>query len=187
MSEVSFRTASSDEELRQILALQQSNLEEGLHPQEVADQGFVTVRHDFELLRDMNGAAPHVVAVSDGQVVGYALAMVRAFEDRIPILKPMYAMLGQLEYQGQPVNEVPYLIMGQVCVDKGFRGKGVFGGLYQALRQQYSNDYAMTITEIARRNGRSIRAHEKVGFELLHRYTADDGEVWDLVVWDWRK
>jgi GNAT superfamily N-acetyltransferase len=187
MKPVSYRTASSDEDLHQILALQQRNLEEGLSPREVRDQGFVTVRHDFALLRSMNDAAPHIIAVSDGQVVGYALVMLRSFRDRIPILQPMFATLGRLTYRERPVNGYHYCIMGQVCIDKPWRGQGVFGGLYQALRRHYSEEYDLVITEVAQRNGRSIRAHEKVGFELLHRYPAADGEVWDLILWDWQK
>ena len=187
IQEVSFRAASTDEELRQILALQQRNLEEELKPREVQGQGFVTVRHDFDLLRAMNDAAPHVIAVSGGRVVGYALVMLRTFRDRIPILQPMFRTLGQLTYRERPANGYHYFIMGQVCIDRPLRGEGVFGGLYQALRQHYSEEYDLIITEVARRNGRSIRAHEKVGFELLHRYPAADGEVWDLIVWDWRK
>jgi hypothetical protein len=186
MPEPTYRAAASDEDLRQILALQRKNLEDSLDPAEVVEQGFVTVRHDFEILRDMNDAARHVVAVSGGEVVGYALAMAPAFETRIPILQPMFAMLRQLEYQGRPLESYPYFVMGQVCVAKPFRGSGAFAGMYEALRREHSGTFEMVITEIAQRNTRSIRAHAKVGFELLHRFRAEDGEVWDVVVWDWR-
>jgi RimJ/RimL family protein N-acetyltransferase len=47
------------------------------------------------------------------------------------------------------------------------------------------DSYDFVITEIATRNTRSIRAHEKVGFQLLHRFK-DDKEEWDVVIWDWR-
>ncbi len=185
MGDLVFCTASTDEELEQILSLQHRNVEENLSSEEVASQGFVTVHHDLELLRDMNRAEPQVIATSDGQVVGYALVMLRAFEDRVPILKPMCDMLSGLTYDGRPVDETHYFIMGQVCVDKPVRGKGVFGGMYRKMQELYSRRYDMVITEVARRNTRSIRAHEKVGFELLHRYLDSDGEEWDVILWDW--
>ena len=185
MSDVVFRTASSDEDLEQILALQRRNVEESLDPDEVRQQGFVTVRHHLDLLRDMNRAEPQVIASHDDRVVGYALVMLRAFEERIPILAPMYDMLSRLTYKGIPVDEYNYFIMGQVCVDKSMRGKNVFSGMYLRMRELYSPRYDMVITEVARRNTRSIRAHQKVGFELLHRYTDSDGEEWDVVLWDW--
>jgi RimJ/RimL family protein N-acetyltransferase len=46
------------------------------------------------------------------------------------------------------------------------------------------SSYDFVLTEIATRNTRSIRAHEKVGFQLLHRFS-DEKEQWDIVVWDW--
>lgn len=185
MSEPVFGIATKDEDLEQVLSLQRRNVEESLSPQEVARQGFVTVRHDLELLRDMNRAEPHVIATSDGQVVGYALVMVRAFEERVPILAPMYDMLSRLTYNGKPMDDYNYFIMGQVCVDKPMRGRDIFGGMYCQMRETYSHKYDMVITEVSCRNTRSIRAHEKVGFKLLHRYRDSDEEEWDVILWDW--
>lgn len=186
MSNAIFCTASTDEQLEQILDLQRRNLEENLSAEDAAGDGFVTVRHDLELLRDMNRAEAHVIALHENRVVGYALVMLRTFDDRIPILKPMYAILSGLNYHGKPLDNYRYFIMGQVCVDKAFRGKGVFAGMFREMREQYSGLYDLVITEVAVRNVRSVRAHEKVGFKLLHRYRDPDGEGWDLIVWDWR-
>jgi len=185
-AEISFGPAVSDRDLEGILALQRRNVEESLSPEKVARDGFVTVRHDLDLLRDMNRDSPHAVARSGGQVVGYALMMRRAFEERIPILAPMYERLERILHDGRPMSAYRYFIMGQVCVDELFRGRGVFEGLYAELRRLHEGDYEMVVTEVARRNGRSIRAHEKVGFGLLHRYCDSAGEEWDVVVWDWR-
>jgi RimJ/RimL family protein N-acetyltransferase len=45
--------------------------------------------------------------------------------------------------------------------------------------------YDFVITEIATHNTRSLRAHEKVGFRLLHNYT-DATDEWDVVLWNWQ-
>lgn len=182
-----FRTASTDAELEQILALQRENVEESLSREEVVDGGFVSVRHDLALLRDMNQAEAHLIAVADGRVVGYALVMMREFEDRIPFLTPMYDMLSRLTYDGRPIDDHRYFIMGQVCVDKPFRGSGAFAGMFRKMAELYAARFDFVVTEVACRNARSIRAHERVGFELLHRYQDSDGEEWDLIVWDWRE
>jgi hypothetical protein len=182
---ISFGIATGDGELEQILALQRRNVEEALAPAAVRSQGFVTVRHDLALLRDMNAAAGHVVARHGGRVVGYALVMLPSFEERIPILAPMVARLRALEIDGRPLREVPYFIMGQVCVDAAFRGSGAFAGMYHELRRRHARDYELVVTEVARRNTRSVRAHEKVGFRLLERYRHAGGEEWDVIGWDW--
>jgi len=106
-------------------------------------------------------------------------------EERVPALGHMHARLRELSFGGRPLGELRYFIMGQVCVDKAFRGRGVFAGMYRKMRELYSAAYDMVVTEVARRNTRSIRAHEKVGFELLERYRDSSGEQWDLIVWDW--
>ncbi len=186
MSALAFGAASSDRDLEQILALQRRYAREHLGAEELAADGFLTVRHDFELLRDMNDAQAHVVAWAEGRVVAYALSMLRSFDERIPILKPMYAVLDELAFDGRPLRDLRYFIMGQVCVDKPYRGTGAFEGLYGKMRELYAPAYDLLITEVSRSNGRSIRAHAKVGFELLHRHPDPQGEEWDLIVWDWR-
>ena len=180
-----FGVATGDGELEQILALQKKNVEEALAPEEVVSQGFVTVRHDLGLLREMNDAAGHVVARAGGRVVGYALVMLASFEERIPVLAPMVERLRALEFHGRPLSELRYFIMGQVCVAEAFRGSGAFAGMYEELRRRYSPSYDLVVTELARRNTRSSRAHEKVGFEVLQRYRHAGGEEWDVIGWDW--
>lgn len=47
---IEFTTATNPTELLQILELQQQNLPEKLSETDKKEQGFVTVRHDLELL-----------------------------------------------------------------------------------------------------------------------------------------
>ncbi|MEM7306085.1 MAG: GNAT family N-acetyltransferase [Planctomycetota bacterium] len=178
--------ASSDDDLRDILALQTANLERELSPDDARSQGFVTLRHDLDALRDMNRAEPHVVARSAGRVVGYALVMLPRFWERVPELAHMRALLAERTHRGRPIEELRYFIMGQVCVDRAFRGRGVFAALYAHMHALYAGRYDAVVTEAATRNTRSVHAHAKVGFELLHRYATPAGESWDLILWDWR-
>ncbi len=182
---VTFELASSDHQLEQILALQQCNIEGSQEQQTSASDGFVTVQHSMALLRAMNDATAHVIAVADGQVVGYALSMLGRFADQVPIIKPMFARLQTLRWQGRLVTEHSILIMGQVCVDLSHRGSGAFDGLYQHMRHCYHHQFDFLVTEIATRNRRSVAAHERVGFELMERYEDHHDEQWDLVAWDW--
>jgi RimJ/RimL family protein N-acetyltransferase len=56
---------------------------------------------------------------------------------------------------------------------------------YKAYRNFYGHKYDFAITEIASSNPRSIRAHEKVGFENIHSYKGPDETEWIVVAWDW--
>lgn len=173
-------------DIHQILELQRLNLPTSITSEELEDQGFVTVRHNLELLVDMNTAEPQIIAKDQNQVVGYALVMLSSFAQRVPVLMPMFELLDTLLYKEKRLAECTYYVVGQVCVAKSHRGQGVFDGMYAQHRRQMSDRYDFVITEIASRNQRSLRAHARVGFEIIHRFTAPDGEEWDIVLWDWK-
>ncbi|SDL48747.1 L-amino acid N-acyltransferase YncA [Catalinimonas alkaloidigena] len=180
------RLAHTQRDLEGILNLQRLNLPAALSSEELAQQGFVTVQHDLPLLQRMHAAAPSVVAVDDaGEVVSYCLAMLPAFRDDVPVLRPMFQLLDGLSFQNERLGDTTYLVCGQVCVGKPVRGQGAFDRMYAHLQAQYQLQFRYMVTEIAARNARSLRAHARVGFVPFHRYTAPDGEVWDIVGWDW--
>lgn len=181
--EYRIRAASSDEDLRQILALQAANLPEALEPGEREEQGFVTLVHDLPLLRAMNTPWPHIIATEEGrdEVVAYALVMLHAMRSRLPALGPMFDRLGRLDYRGRPLGGYRSYIMGQVCVARAHRGRGLVGRLYDEHRARMSPHFDLMITEIDRANPRSMRAHEKAGFEVIDEYRSDGGNEWLIV------
>ena len=174
--------ASSDEHLRGILALQQLNLPVNISAEEAADQGFVTVVHNFDILRRMNEAGAHTIAVDGDRVVGYALTMLPRFRVEIPVLAPMFERLDHLDWHGRPLHQTPYFVMGQVCVAKECRGMGVFDKLYSGLKKFNADRFEMVATEISSRNTRSLRAHARVGFETMLEFSeTEGGELWVIV------
>lgn len=179
-----FTQAATDAHLLGILRLQQLNLPKNISRDEALEQGFVTVEHDFDILKAMNDAEPHVIALDEtGEVVGYALVMLADFGAKIPVLVPMFELLNGLEIDEKRLGETRFFAMGQVCVDKNRRGQGIFGGLYAEMGRRFHGKYDWVVTEIAVRNTRSMRAHEKVGFKTIHFYE-DQTDHWAVVVWD---
>ena len=182
---ITITLARGEADLEGILALQQDNLPANISNDELHNEGFVTVVHDLPILKKMHQAAQSIVAIENDQVIGYCLAMTRAFRDKIPVLAPMFDIIDGMEYHGKLLRDVPYIVSGQVCVSKTNRGQGLLGKMYQYYKHVYAKDYRVIITEIASRNPRSIRAHERVGFEQLHQYRSPDGETWEIVLWAW--
>ncbi len=177
---IHYGIAKTDEDLHEILTLQKRNLAASVSPQEAKEQGFVTVDHDFDLLKRMNLARPHIVAREGGRIVGYALVMLRSFANEIPVLIPMFLRINQLTYQRIALQDSKYFVMGQVCIDKNYRGKGIFGGLYTEMSKRMAVDFDLIVTEVASKNTRSIKAHHKVGFETILKYK--DSEEWEVVI-----
>lgn len=178
-------TIGSETDIRQVLALQQANLPVNITPETAAAQGFVTVKHDPALLFQMNETIPQVIAKDQDQVIGYALVMLPSFQELIPVLKPMFAQLDALSYQGKKLSDFRYYVMGQICIAAAYRGMGVFDQLYQKHRELYAEKFDFCLTEIAARNHRSLKAHARVGFNKIHAYK-DETDDWEIVIWDWK-
>lgn len=182
--EIVFTSVSTPQEVVQILDLQAANHVSNVSAAVAQEQGFVTVKHNPEVLQRMNLVAPSIIAKDGERVVGYALVMPRSFAPQIPILLPMFDLLDTLSWKGQALRDNPrWFVMGQICVAEGYRGMGVFDGMYLKMKEVCRADYDFVITEIAERNTRSIRAHERVGFETLHTFSdAVAKEDWRVVV-----
>jgi len=183
---IRFTTVSTPDEVEGILELQAANLPAALTPERMASDGFVTVRHDPAVLQRMNDAAPAVIAKDGDRVVAYALVMPRTFAADVPILRPLFEKLDGLSWRGRRLRDQPrWFVMGQICVSEGYRGRGIFDGLYRAMAEAYRERFDFTVTEVAARNTRSLRAHARVGFQTLQVYPdSTTGEDWHVIVLD---
>ncbi|GAB2812562.1 GNAT family N-acetyltransferase [Ferruginibacter profundus] len=185
MTSLVYTTANSQSDLSGIIALQQHNLQHNLSGEEIKEQGFVTVVHSYEALKEMNAVEQHIVCKDGDTIVAYLLAMTVASQNAIPVLKPMFGVFNSVLYCGKPVSEYNYIVVGQVCVDKNYRGKGILDKCYDTYRHCFQYKYDFAITEIATRNQRSIKAHQRIGFTEIHQYTSPDKEEWSIVAWQW--
>lgn len=181
--DILFDAASTDQHFEQILQLQRRNLFSELSEEEQAQQGFVFAEHTVSLLKKMAAHLPQVIAVSDGRVVGYNLAMTDSMKDELPMLAPMFDEFERAEYKGRPLTTYKFMVGGQVCVDKSFRGRGLLRRLYHATRNRLPPGYELCVTEIAARNFPSLEAHKKMGFEVINTYR-DGNELWHVVAWE---
>ena len=178
--------ATSDDHLEGILALQRRNHVHAVAADVQSREGFVYVEHTLPLLRHLCAASPQAIALVDGRVVGYCLSLLPELRDAVPILAPMFEQFGRCTFRGQPLAARRFVVGGQVCVDRDFRGQGLLAGLYDQLRIALASTHELCVTEIATRNGVSVRAHEKMGFEVIADYN-DGREDWVIVAWEFAR
>ncbi|WOC40980.1 GNAT family N-acetyltransferase [Polaribacter sp. HL-MS24] len=171
---IQYQLTTTAKELEQILALQQQNLSKNLSTQEKKEQGFVTLEHSFQELKKFHDIYPHIIAKDNNILVGYALSMDISCKGDIELLRPMFDEIDAIYYD-------PYIVMGQICIDHNYRGKGVFKGLYALMQKTFASKYTAIITEIDASNSRSMNAHQKVGFTELTRYFSNNQE-WVIVI-----
>jgi ribosomal protein S18 acetylase RimI-like enzyme len=179
---IKYCKATTDDELTQILELQAANHALMITESQATSNGFVTVRHSFELLKQMHEAAPQIIAKDQDKVIGYALVMLKSFEAMIPVLQPMFDRLATIPFRNHYVTEHRFYVMGQICVQELYRGKGVFDELYQTHKRLLSPAYDLCVTSVSTRNKRSMRAHERVGFQVLNTFR-DATDEWSILVW----
>ncbi|KAH3758264.1 GNAT family N-acetyltransferase [Pelomyxa schiedti] len=212
-------------EFEGVLALQRANFSHNLSCSEATSEGFVTVQYTPEKLAQLHALCPSVIAVTSTttnttlpsslespqqpsassttsaaqeRIVGYALVMHPKCGSVAPVLAPMFKLLETLSYKGRPLTDYRYYIMGQVCVDKAWRKRGVFRAMYAMHRAEYGKsstptpterpygEWDLCVTEVATRNKRSMDAHSAVGFVELHRYR-DETDDWSLIALDLRQ
>ncbi len=172
---ITYTTVSNSEELKQILALQRANIPTAISSEDKLKEGFVTVHHDFNILKEMNDACPHIIAKCNDQVVGYALCMHPKFGEDIEVLKPMFTEINRVIDTTES-----WIVMGQVCIDKAFRKQGIFRSLYIRMLEEITPEFSTIITEVDTSNVRSLNAHYGIGFKQLATYKAD-GRNWELI------
>jgi len=183
MMEIVFDIAATEQHFAQILHLQKQNLMPALSAEQQAQQGFVFAEHTMALLTMMAAYLPQVIAVSRGTVIGYNLAMPVAMQQAMPGLVPMFTEFERCTYHGRPLATYHFMVGGQVCVAKDFRGQGLLRRLYHETRHRLPAGYQLCVTEVAARNVISLQAHQKMGFEVVRTYH-DGTELWHVVVWD---
>ncbi|HEY4062247.1 MAG TPA: GNAT family N-acetyltransferase [Puia sp.] len=175
---------TTPDELSQIHRLNQANHRDHLSPEEKDKEGFVSWLYPVDLLQRLQELAPHVIVKDGDRVVGYALVALREAAPFHPDLQVMFTHLNSLRYKDRLLVDHTFYCMGQICVDKDYRGMGVVAKLYEHHRNVYSPRYDLLITEIATSNIRSQKAHEKAGFRTIFTYR-DAMDEWNVVAWDW--
>lgn len=180
-----YTDSKTDKELTQIIALQKENLAQNLTPLEVENQGFVTVIHSLEGLREMNDYAHHIIIKNEENVVGYVLAMTQKSKADIPVLIPLFNLFEELKFKNKHIADYNYIVAGQVCIHKNYRGQGLLDECYVFYKNYFKSRYDFVITEIASNNLRSLHAHQRIGFVKIHQYVDDFDTEWCVVIWDW--
>ncbi len=173
------------DELQQIVELSHKNLRGNIPLNEHETQGFITWDYSFDLLKKMNAQQPHIIVKENNKVIGYALVALKTASHFHTDLEAMIQQLERITYNGKKLSEYRYYVMGQICIDHHYRGKGVFKMLYTHHKKLFEEEYDFVVTEISTRNNCSLRAHEKLGFTTICTYT-DALDEWNVVVWDWK-
>jgi ribosomal protein S18 acetylase RimI-like enzyme len=181
---VEIKLVTNQAELESVLALQQANLRKNITQEEADAQGFLMAEYDLTFLETLHAKSPGIIAKDGDTVVGYSLVALPETARHHPLLADLVENIERCIFEGKPVEN--YAIVAQLCVSKEYRGQDLVQKLYGGFRDQYVNQYTYCVTDVAQANHRSLKAHQKRGFQVID--TLDYGGIgWDIVLWDWQK
>jgi hypothetical protein len=181
---ITIKRVTKHSELEEIKKLQQDNLKKNLGDQEAETEGFVTAEYTMEFLEKMHGENPSVIAKDGDLVAGYALVAVKAIRHEHELLEDLFDSIDKIRYHNCLLKDAKYLVVGQLCVSKNYRGLGLVSQIYQFFKKSLSPDFDYCITDVAKDNPRSLKAHLKSGFQIIDTLQYG-GSGWDIVLWDW--
>lgn len=171
-------------ELEQIHHLNRMNIKQNLDDREKEEQGFVSWLYPVELLEQMHQLAPGIIVKDDDRVIAYALTTLKESKSFHKDLAAMFSQLENVMYNGRTLSSHNFYCMGQICIAKDYRGRGLVKELYHKHREIYKDQFDFILTEISSKNERSIKAHQRVGFKTIYKYR-DEADEWEVVVWNW--
>ena len=184
ITKVEISRVSSPSEIIGIRDLQALNLKQYITSDEAFDQGFVTAAYTIEYLQEMNAASPAIIAKDGDKVVGYALVATKDIRNGHDLLKGLFDAIDKCEHNGKLLRDVSYVVVGQLCVAKEYRGQDLVHKIYGHFRDCLSKEFTYLVTDVAQANARSLKAHRKRGFQVINELMYD-GFGLDIVLWDW--
>lgn len=177
---------SRPDEIIGIRDLQSLNLKQNITAEEAIEQGFLTAAYTIDYLQEMNSASRSIIAKDGDKVVGYALVATKDVRKGHDLIEGLFDAIDACEYNGKSLKDVNYVVVGQLCVAKEYRGQDLVQKLYGHFRDCLSNEFTYLVTDVAKANVRSLKAHKKRGFKIINELIYG-GFGWDIVLWDWNE
>ena len=184
--QIKISQVTSVNEIVAIKILQEENLKKNISEDEAACEGFVSAEYTLDFLKHINKIIPSIIAMNGSELVGYSLIITRESGDVHDLLNDLIQSIDTVSYKGSLLSNRRYVLGGQLCIKKGYRGRGLPQRLYAALKEATHKEFDMCVTDVAQSNPRSLKAHLRAGFQVVDAKTYG-GLHWDIVLLDYNQ
>ena len=157
VSKVHYRRASGDD-YRDILLLNEANFRGNLSDADRGD-GFLSAIFTAKQIAAMAEELGIMVATVEDKVAGFLCAFRNDFDHGSPVVATMIASYERMQFEGKPLSAYRSYAYGPVCIDKPYRRKGLFRGLYEAQRRDLTGLFEIGVALVSRDNLHSLHAH----------------------------
>ena len=141
-----------------ILRLQSANFIASLSEEERED-GFLSAEFTPRQVREMAEDLGTTIATVDGEVVGFLCAFRNEFDHGSPVVAKMLDAYPLVSFDGQPLSSYNSYVYGPVCIDRGYRRRGLLRGLYETQKQELAGLFEVGVAFVSRSNPHSLSAH----------------------------
>ena len=176
---------TEDDELIQIAALSMENMSSMIPDDLKEKEGYVTWPYSIEDLRVIHQITPSIVIKDDDKVIAYLIILVSEVREVYQPLKNILKLLGPSSYQDRLFEDYKYYILGQDCVQRDYRGRGLIKLLFDFQKKHLAPRYDLGVSAISVHNPLSQRIHEKLGAQVINVLSTEEN-TWNIVIWDWR-
>jgi len=121
--------------------------------------GFLSAVFSLEQTAAMAEDLGTTVAIVDGVLAGFLCAFRNDFDHGSPVVAKMIESYDRFRFDGKLLSSYNTYAYGPVCIDRGFRRKGLLRGLYQAQKTELAGKFEVGVALIARNNSHSLQAH----------------------------
>ncbi|MDY4005960.1 MAG: GNAT family acetyltransferase [Fusobacterium varium] len=130
--------------------------------EEEKQNGFVTTNITKEQLCNLMETEKGITVAEDGdRIVGFALAGSWNFWQPWPLFTYMIEHLKEFELNGETLTVENSYQYGPVCLDKKYRGTGIFEKLFTFSLKSMADRFPYMVTFINQVNPRSYAAHTR--------------------------
>jgi len=157
VSKIQYRRAKVDD-YTAILDLQSANYFANLSEEE-REQGFLSAQFTAEQTAQIAEDLGTMVALVDDQVAGFLCAFRKEFPTSSPVIAKMLEAYDRLIFEGRPLSAFNSYIYGPVCIGRGYRGRGLLRGLYEAQKKDLAGQFEIGVAFVSRSNLHSLSAH----------------------------
>jgi len=152
----------------QIVDLQLRNMGDNLTEEQRRD-GFLSGYFDAEMLAAANENLAVVVCADGDRIAGFVCLTTPRFTRQNEVATAMMEKLKEETIFGKQFDEWNACLYGPVCIEREYRGVGLFERLYKGL-PQFSEQCNLLVCLVAVGNQRSIAAHSKVGMTIVSEF-----------------
>lgn len=174
-----FRNATKSD-INEVIELQNKYLLVNT-PEDERKNGFVTTPFTVGQIEEIIALDGLFIAEKDKKVIAYAFAGSWSYFAQWPIFPFMVSRLEQLRLGSEKITPENSFQYGPVCIEKSYRGSGLFQKLFEAMRIGMSQQYPIGVTFINKINNRSFEAHtRKLKMEVVDEFEFNNNNYYGL-------